>query len=154
MKRKRNMEKQNLPETANDSVDLPFELPNDFEEVLKELPEEKRKIVIRRYSQSLTMGVMRSEKSADEILASKMTPDHINTVVKDAGENMRLSYKDKSQTRLFAFGVIIIAAILFGVVIFAFQNNPEFVERVIFVIGGAIMGFAGGFGLGKSKKDE
>jgi hypothetical protein len=133
---------------------LPEDSQGDLAEALQNVPEEKRKLIINKMSHSFTMGMMRSEKSAEEILVSKMTSENIDTYLKNRDKETECSFKDRCQNRRFVIAIVVIAAILFAVVIFVFQDSPELVERIIFAIGGAIVGFAGGFGFGKTKRDE
>lgn len=35
-----------------------------------------------------------------------------------------------------------------------FRDKPDVIEKIIFTAGGAFIGFLGGFGYGKSKKND
>jgi hypothetical protein len=148
------MNEKNLPKSQDEPLtDSTYGLPPELNEALQNIPEEKRNIIIREYH-SVTMGMMRSEKTTEESIISKMTSKNMDTYMKDAGDNMRLTHKGKTQNRVFLFGLALIITILFIVVIVIFRDNPEFIEKIIMPAGGVLAGFAGGFGFGKSKRDE
>lgn len=123
-------------------------LPAEIDEVLREIPEEKRTLIKERIS------VFMSGQEPESAISRKMTPEHISTYLKDAGDDMRLTHRERSQSRLFVFIIGLFVFGLIGMVILTFQDKPDMIEKVIFAVGGCAAGFIGGFGYGRSKRDE
>ena len=136
-------------ETENGDIKNEIEtLPVEIDEVLREIPEEKRTLIRERIS------VFMSGQEPESAISRKMTPDHISTYLKDAGDDMRLSHRERSQSKWFIFIIGLFVFGLIGLVIMIFQDKPDLIEKIIFAVGGCAAGFIGGFGYGKSKREE
>ena len=114
----------------------------------KDIPKEQIAII----EESLTMMSV-IQNSSDSLMAKKITDKHIEKYLEDSGENMRLSYKDNTQHRIFLVAIIIVMTILIGFIIYTFKDSPDVIEKIILAAGGLISGGIGGYGLGKSKRD-
>lgn len=123
-------------------------LPIEIDEVLQEIPEEKRTLIRERIS------VFMSAQEPESAVSKKMTPEHISAYLKDAGDDMRLSHKERSLVRWFIFIIGLFVFALVGLIILTFKDRPDLIEKIIFAVGGCAAGFIGGFGFGRSRKDE
>ena len=117
-----------------------------FTELLGTLPDEQREII----EQSLTIASF-MQNSPESSISKKINEEHISTYLKDSGDNMRKSYQAQTQNRILAFGIVLVLSFLVCFIIFVFKEKPDFVEKIIYTSGGAVLGALGGFGFGKSK---
>lgn len=115
----------------------------------KEIPKEQVAFI----EESLTMMSF-MQNSSEAIMAKKITDKHIDKYLEDSGENMRLSYKDNSQNRIFVSIIIIVATLLIAFIVYTFKDSPEVIEKIMFAAAGLISGGFGGYGLEKSKRGE
>ena len=144
-----NNENQNKEEQNDEIIENenPLEKVN---EVIKDLPEEKRKMI--RESISLSMqGIM----AVPHPMMEKVSPEHITTVLANA---------DKNSDRAFKIGIlekitssIIILVILGAVValIYIFRDHMNDISEILkMLIYGGFGAFGGyGFGLHKGKEE-
>ena len=127
---------------------------NSIPEILEQIertnmPKEQLDII----EESLAMmSVM--QNTSDSVVARKINDKHIDKYLDDSAENMRLAYKDRTQNRIMLVIIIFIITVLIGFVIYIFKDYPNAIEKIIFALTGLISGGLGGYGLGKTKRDE
>ena len=97
---------------------------------------------------------MSMESSPESSVSKKMTSEHITQFMKDSGDNMRLTHKADSRKQWMIFGSVFLLLVFFVFVIIEFKANPDFIEKLLYSVGGLIAGALGGFGYGKSKKGD
>ena len=86
--------------------------------------------------------------------AKQLTPEHISQYLSGAREAMQKDYQNKREGRIFALLVLLIIVIALGFVILVLKDTPDVMEKIIIAAGGFIAGIAGGYGFGKTKKDD
>ena len=119
----------------------------DISDIIESLPSSMRREIKR---ETLMMASF-MQGSPDSALAQKMTPEHITAFINDAGENMRLGYKDLNRTRIF-YGIVLFLVLAFvGFIVLVFRDNPNMVENIIYAFIGLAAGGACGYGIGKFK---
>jgi len=125
-------------------------IPEIIEQIERtNMPKEQMEII----EESLTMmSVM--QNTSDSVVARKINDKHIEKYLDDSAENMRLAYKDRTQNRIMLVIIIAIITVLIGFVIYIFKDYPDAIEKIIFALTGLISGGLGGYGLGKTKRDE
>ncbi len=133
----------NLEDISND----------DFERALESVPEENRRIIERFVFSSIQM---RDVSSPESFVMKQITPEHITKYLDGAEQEMKNSYKEQSQRKIFTLiTVLAIMAFLIAIIIIL-KDNPDVMEKIIYAAGGVIAGAFGGYGLGieKGKKDS
>lgn len=101
---------------------------------------------------SVQMGSIASPPEA--AVMKKLTPEHISKYLEGAEQEMKNSYAEKFHKKVFTFLTMIIAMIFFIVIIVLLKEKPDIMEKVIYTVGGVIVGAFGGYGLGKNQRDD
>lgn len=129
---------ENDKEKENESV-----IP---EEILKALPEKDRKEIMSSITQ--ISGVFPRQNP----LLKKITSDHITAIIQNANEEDKRDREERSSERKHNYTVLLTAiiAVLLTCGLFIYAQQLEFLKYII----GAIFGFAGGFGIGKTYKSK
>jgi hypothetical protein len=111
------------------------------EELLNELPPKDRK----EFIQSVTRisGIFPQQNP----LAKKITSEHISELLKISDASDQRDHQERSNERNYNFKVLVtvLIAIFLICVLFIWAKQEEFLKYII----GAIIGFGGGFGVGK-----
>lgn len=92
-------------------------------------------------------------------IQNKMTTEHIATVLEIAGKHDERQFEitkagqdqehqNTIANRQYAFAVFALVLLFVGVVMVVFKDKPDILTHVI----GIVVGFAGGFGFGRSSK--
>ena len=113
----------------------------DIYEILRSLPEAER-----------------AETAEFLLMLEQMDSDHVTLQL----ETKKQAEKHAFQRQLLMFILVAIAMLgliaLLVIVLLVYQDTPEIVEKLIYGLGGAILGALGGgltgFRLGKSKRSE
>jgi hypothetical protein len=116
------------------------------EEFLNELPPKDRKDFI----QSITRisGIFPPQNP----LAKKITSEHISEILKISDASDQRDRQERSNERNYNFKILVtvLVAIFLVCGLFIWAKQEEFLKYII----GAIIGFGGGFGVGKYYKKE
>ncbi|MCL2637169.1 MAG: hypothetical protein FWD48_02245 [Oscillospiraceae bacterium] len=139
-----------MDENANTSLDKTEELtqkPDVLDEMLDDLPEERQKQI--RKSVMTMMSVTSNNPMTD--IAKKIDGEHITAFLKESNENMRLSYKDRFQTKIIGIIVLVFVLLFLVIIVLVFKDSPDIVEKIIYATGGLVFGGLGGFGIAKYK---
>jgi len=131
---------------ALDNIKTPAQETDVLNGMFDELPEEEQRL-IRKITTTMSLT---SDNPTAEIL-KKLNEKHIDTFLKDSGENMRLSFKERTQARIISIVIIALVLAFLVFIVFIFRDNPDIVEKVIYATGGFVAGGIGGFGYAKSK---
>jgi hypothetical protein len=117
-------------------------------EVLKELPPQQQEQIKRFVSQSVSLF---SGQFPNPLL-QKVTSEHISDVIKNADETDKRDRTERGSERKHNIIILSIALFctLFLVVFLVIYNQLELLKYFI----SAILGFAGGFGVGKYRKED
>lgn len=123
----------------------------EIEEVLESVPPEHRKVIERLMISSVQMrGVVAPETA----VMKKITEEHISKYLDGAEQEMNNSYKEKFHKKIFAFLTMIVAMIFFIVIIVLLKDKPDVMEKVIYTVGGVVVGAFGGYGVGKNQRED
>lgn len=63
---------------------------------------------------------------------------------------MKHTYQEMKHRKIFTFATIVIAMIFFVVIIVLLKDNPDVMEKVLYTVGGVVIGAFGGYGFGKN----
>lgn len=147
------LKKKELENIATNENDEEPELEeSELEEVLDSVPPEQRKIIERMMISSVQMRSIAA--SPESAVMKKITPDHITKYLEGAEEEMKNSYKERFQRKVFTFLTVLIAMVFFVVIIILLKELPDIMEKVIYAGGGVIAGAFGGYGIGKNRRDD
>ena len=125
---------------------------NELDEVLENVPPEHRKILERlMVSSSIHMGSISTPETA---VMQKLTPEHISKYLDGAEQEMKNSYAEKFHKKIFSFLSMLIAMIFFIIIIILLKDNPDIMEKIIYTVGGVVIGALGGYGFGKNRNDD
>lgn len=84
----------------------------------------------------------------------QITSEHISKYLEGAELDMKNSYTEKFHKKIFAFLTTIVAMIFFVIIVVLLKDTPDIMEKVIYTVGGVVIGALGGYGFGKNRSDE
>ena len=142
-------EKSDANVNANDTQSGEKEDQEAFEELLESLPKEEKHKVI----QMMSMQVRGVFSPQNEIM-KKFTSDHITEFIETQNKVIDYTFKDNRENRIFSILILIIVAVFILAVIMLLKDKPDIMEKVLYAVGGLIAGIVGGYGYGKTKRDE
>ena len=119
---------------------------------LSMLPPEQRKIIERMMISSSVQ--MRSITSPETTVMKKLTSDHISKYLEGAELEMKNSYAEKLHRKIFTFLTMIVAMIFLVILVVLLKDTPDVMEKIIYIVGGVVIGAFGGYGFGKNRSDE
>jgi len=119
-----------------------FDIP---EEVLADIPLEDRN-KIKSVFQKTIFGMF-SGRVPNPIM-DKITSDHITTLIKNADTHDQRDRRERVGIRYFQLAIIIIVLVFIGLLVYVFKDNKDVMIGLI----SGLMGFGGGFGIGKLYK--
>ena len=145
---------QNDKETQSlENVDKDNLEEAELEDVLESVPPEHRK-VIERMIISSSVQMRRSLPSPETAVMKKLTPDHISKYLDGAELEMKNSYAEKFHRKVFTFLTMIVAMVFFIFLVILLKDNPDVMEKIIYTVGGVVVGAFCGYGFGKNRNDE
>lgn len=115
-----------------------------------DLPKEVKGVLMRTLSVHMQGGVV----SPENMIAKKIDGEHITKFLEDSRSNMEHSYEEKKHRKILVFLVLLLTMAFVVIVILLLKDKPDTMEKVIYSLGGLAAGALGGYGFGKSKKDE
>lgn len=151
MDEKNKLKKKEEPKTEeyDESTD---EIEN-IQEILsrKDIPDElKVDSIMRVLSVQMQGGVVSSEN----MIAKKIDGEHITQFLEGSKSNMENSYREKKHRKILIFAVLLLTMVFVVIVILLLRDKPDTMEKVIYSLGGLAAGALGGYGFGKSKRDD
>lgn len=123
-----------------------------LDEVLENVSPEQRKIIERMMISSSVQ--MRSVSSPETAVMKKITSDHISKYLDGAELEMKNSYAEKFHKKVFAFLTMIIAMVFIILIVILLKDKPDIMEKIIYTVGGVVIGAFGGYGFGKNRDDQ
>lgn len=84
----------------------------------------------------------------------KISQEHITDFLAASKEEMRESYKERRDRKIYSTIMLLIALTFITVIILILKSMPEIMEKVIYTIGGVVLGAFGGYGYGKTKNEN
>lgn len=143
--------KEQEPETKVEKYDTDEVLPDELSDALEEMSPEVRKHVEKFMISSVQMGgVVKSENA----ISKKITEEHITAYLNGSKEQMLEAYKEEHEDKIFKAIILFIVLAFIVVVILLLKNTPDIMEKVLYTLGGLLGGALGGYGYGKSKRDD
>ena len=126
-------------------------LPEEFAEVLQKVDPQTRgqieRIMVSQFS-------MVSRLSPETEVMKKVTPEHITAMISTQDEAMKRTFKENSEKRWFSIGLAAMLCGMFVFVILALKDTPDVMEKIIYAVGGVIVGGFGGYGIGRTKNND
>lgn len=122
----------------------------EIEEALDSIPAEHRKMIEKMVISSVRM---RGVVSPENAVMKKISGEHITQYLKGAEEEMKNSYEEKFQKKVFIFLTMLVAMVFFIIIIVLLKDSPDVMEKVLYAVGGVIAGAFGGYGLGQRKRE-
>lgn len=122
-----------------------------FEAMLDEIPQESRGEVKKMIGLSMQMGGVISPQTE---LMKKMTSEHVTAFLEGQREANNNQFKESRESKILAASLAFMVMIFIIVLIVLLRDKPDILEKILYTSGGLIAGAAGGYGFGKTKKDE
>lgn len=124
----------------------------ELEDVLESVPPEHRRVIERMMISSSIH--MRSISSPETAVMKKLTPAHISKYLDGAELEMKNSYAEKLHRKVFTFLTTLVAMGFFIILVILLKDIPDVMEKVIYIVGGVVVGAFGGYGFGKNKNND
>lgn len=121
------------------------------EDILEELPKEEQKAV--KHFMQLSMQMARVSSPQAELM-KKMTSENISEIAKLQGKELDLEYKDRHESKMLYIAVMVCVIVLIFGLIFLLRSQPDLLKEILVPIITLIVGSVGGYGFGKSRRDE
>lgn len=138
-------------DNTQEKQDNTSEIPSEFSAILDSVPEEKRAMI----ESTLIAGFsIMGQNSPDSAIAKKLNPEHISQFLAMSEKDMHNHYKEKTEQKIFIGFILIAAFIFFLLLVNMLRSNTEVLEKIISAVVGLVAGAIGGYGFGRSKKDE
>lgn len=115
------------------------------------IPEEDQPEVKKMIAMSLRMGAAASPQV--EIM-KKVTPEHITQMLRSQEAESQRRYAEKREKKRFYLVWLLIVCAFVLAVIWLLKDHPETLEKVLYAAGGLIAGAVGGYGYGKSARND
>lgn len=150
------MDTKNSKETENVSEDKTAD--EKFEDavindVIEKVPEEDRHEVKKMMTMSMQMGRVMSASPEMELM-KKMTSQNIETFLDGQKFAMEYQFKESRDNKIFIGIVFFLFMVFIVVLVFLLSDKPDVLEKVLYTLGGLIVGAFGGYGFGKTQKDD
>lgn len=127
------------------------ELSKEIDSILENIPKEDRHEVRKMIGMSMQMGGVISPQME---LMKKMTPDHVTSFLEGQREATRFQFKENRENKIFMVLMLAIVLVFVIVIIHLLKDKPDIMEKVLYAAGGLVAGAVGGYGFGKSKKED
>lgn len=121
---------------------------DEFDKALEVVPAEQRKIIESRF-----IGLIaKTTANSESILASKISDETIQQMIASDSKRDDLISKDNfmDHVKQIILGLAFLVVIV--IIVYLLKDKPENMEKIVYSIGSGVVGFAGGYGFGKSKQ--
>lgn len=143
------MEENNKLSESGGETGKGFE--EEFDSVLEGIPKEERHEFKRMIGMSMQMGGAISPQLE---LMKKMTSEHVTDFLQGQREATRYEFKESRDNKLFSGFMLFIVLVFVLMLVILLRDRPETMEKILYAAGGFAAGIAGGYGYGKTKKDN
>lgn len=137
-----------VPKTTDEKIEDAF-----IDDVIQKFPVEDRHEVRKMMSLSMEMNKVMSASPEMELM-KKMTSENIETFLEGQKEAMGYQFKEGRENKIFLCIIVLIFLIFIVILVNLLKDKPDILEKVLYTMGGVIVGGFGGYGVGKTKKDE
>lgn len=129
---------------------------NEIEQLLNDIPEDVKEEIVEgitaiRKTQSMSFP-------PEALVMTKVNEEHISEFLAASRENMRKSYEEKRNNKFFLSFLILVALAFVITIIVLLKDQPQIMEKIIYIFLGFLGGVAGGYGLGRksgsNKEDD
>lgn len=103
-----------------------------------------------------TMALMMKSGFSVPDYSDKITSEHIDKLIELDTKQAEIRSKDRHEIRLYVFFGVIISLIAFITIIVLLKDQPELLEKILYIVAGLILGAFGGYGFGRARarKDD
>ena len=85
---------------------------------------------------------------------NKLTPENISEITKLQSKEMDLDFKESRDSKLlYVIVMAFVLIVVFGI-IFLLKSQPDVMKEILIPIITMILGSVGGYGYGRSKRDD
>lgn len=145
-------------EIKNDIPDEEKSADEKFEEaiindVIDKVPEEDRHEVRKMMGMTMQMGRVMSSSPEMELM-KKMTSENIESFLENQKEELKYTFKEGRDNKIFLGIALFLFMIFIIILVLMLKDTPDILEKVLYTLGGLIVGAFGGYGFGKSRKEE
>lgn len=123
-----------------------------FEEIINGMPDEVKEEIVEGIT-----SIQRTQSMSfppEALVMTKINEEHISDFLAASRENMQKSYQEKFHNKIFQSFLIVMAVIFVIAIIVLLKSQPEIMEKIIYMIFGFLGGVAGGYGVGRRKRNE
>lgn len=125
--------------------------PRELDEILEDVPKEVRHEVKRMVAMSMQMGGVISPQLE---LMKKMTTENVTEFLQGQREATNNEFRESRDNKIFLSFALVVILIFVIVLVILLKGNPDMLEKVLYTLGGLVAGLFGGYGYGKSKRDN
>lgn len=149
------MQKDDIKDSEHEIEKTPDE---KFEEavindVIDKIPEEDRHEVRKMIGMTMQMGRVMSASPEIELM-KKMTSENIASFLEGQKEAVKYEFKAGRDNKIFLGIVLLLFMIFITVLVLLLKDSPDILEKVLYTLGGLIVGAFGGYGFGKSRSED
>lgn len=87
-------------------------------------------------------------------LMKKMTSEHVTEFLEGQREANNNQFQESRDNKIFIIILVLIILVFIIVIILLLRDKPNILEKILYASGGLLAGAVGGYGAGKSKKDD
>ena len=143
-----NAKEADIQKDIDDEAD---DLPKEFSEILEDMPKEARHEVRKMVGMSMQMGGIISPQLE---LMKKMTSENVTEFLQGQRESANNQFKESRDHKILLAFTLVISFLFITVLVILLKENPDILEKVLYTLGGLVTGLLGGYGYGKSKREE
>lgn len=129
----------------NNNTDNPKEEEQDVSNVMP--PEFIHRV-------ELMSAMMMKDMSSQSNIADKLTAEHLDKMIDNEAKEIASKYKYNSFRLVLGLILFIFMAGLLITVIIILKDSPDVMEKIIYTVGGVIIGGIGGYGFGSRKSNN
>lgn len=118
-------------------------LPN---EILESIPPEERGSLINVMLRSYSSGISSNFSPYSE----KITSEHLTKIIENSDSQDKRDRLERKSERIYNLLLVIVGVLGIGTIIIIFKDDKDTLITII----GILLGFLGGFGFGKTKRNN
>ncbi len=127
------------------------ELPEEMKDVLESIPQEARRTVKQMVGMSMQMGGVISPQLE---LMKKMTTENVTEFLQGQREAANNQFRESRDNKIFLAFIVVVVLIFVTVLVILLKEKPDILENVLYTLGGLVAGLLGGYGYGKTKRED
>ena len=127
------------------------EVPEEMKDVLESIPQEARRTVKQMVGMSMQMGGVISPQLE---LMKKMTTENVTEFLQGQREAANNQFRESRDNKIFLAFIVVVVLIFVTVLVILLKEKPDILENVLYTLGGLVAGLLGGYGYGKTKRED